>query len=176
MIGGVDAGSVEVLSAVRQAGLPCYALTNMEAETDPLRLERFPFLGWFDGTVVSGREEIAKPDHAILRRLLDRFGLRPDTTLMIDDTRGPASPRLQAHFAQGKLCRWPTLISMTISGGSIRCLGVLAEAPTMSVSLAQMPLIWRIRSLCPEVSSFWTWINSKAMVQGRCGRRTGGLS
>jgi 2-haloacid dehalogenase len=86
MIGGVDAGSVAVLRAVRQTGLPCYALTNMEAETYPLRLKRFPFLGWFDGTVVSGYEGVAKPDPAIFRRLLDRFGLTPDTTLMIDDT------------------------------------------------------------------------------------------
>ena len=87
MIGGVDAGSVEVLSAVRETGLPCYALTNMEAETYPLRLKRFPFLSWFDGTVVSGREGVAKPEPAIFRRLLDRFGLMPNTTLMIDDTK-----------------------------------------------------------------------------------------
>jgi haloacid dehalogenase-like hydrolase len=86
MIGGVDAGSVEVLRAVRETGLPCYALTNMEAETYPLRLKRFPFLGWFDGTVVSGREGVAKPEPAIFRQLLDRFGLTPNTTLMIDDT------------------------------------------------------------------------------------------
>src|SRR3984893_7418349 len=86
MIGGVDAGSVEVLRAVREAGLPCYALTNMEAETYPLRLKRFPFLGWFDGTVVSGRKGLAKPEPAIFTRLLDRFGLTPNTTLMIDDT------------------------------------------------------------------------------------------
>ena len=87
MIGGVDGGSMEVLRAVRETGLPCYALTNMEAETYPLRLKRFPFLGWFDGTVVSGREGVAKPEPAIFRRLLDRFGLTPNTTLMIDDAR-----------------------------------------------------------------------------------------
>jgi 2-haloacid dehalogenase len=87
MIGGVDAGSVEILRAVKETGLPCYALTNMEAETYPRRLERFPFLGWFDGTVVSGRERLAKPEPAIFLRLLDRFALTPGTTLMIDDTK-----------------------------------------------------------------------------------------
>ena len=87
MIDGVDAGSEEVLREVRASGLPCYALTNMEAETYPLRLERFPFLGWFDGTVVSGREGVAKPDPAVFVRLLDRFGLTPNTTLMIDDMK-----------------------------------------------------------------------------------------
>jgi 2-haloacid dehalogenase len=87
MIGGVDAGSVEILRALRGTPTPCYALTNMESETYPLRLERFPFLGWFDGTVVSGQEGMAKPDPAIFIRLLNRFGLTPSTTLMIDDTR-----------------------------------------------------------------------------------------
>jgi 2-haloacid dehalogenase len=87
MIGGVDTGSVEVLRAVRETGIPCYALTNMEAETYPLRLERFPFLSWFDGTVVSGREGVAKPEPAVFTRLLDRFGLQPRMTLMIDDTK-----------------------------------------------------------------------------------------
>ena len=87
MIGAIDAGSVEVLRAVRETGMPCYALTNMEAETYPLRLKRFPFLGWFDGTVVSGREGVAKPEPAVFMRLLDRFGLKSRTTLMIDDTK-----------------------------------------------------------------------------------------
>jgi 2-haloacid dehalogenase len=87
MIGGVDTGTVEVLRAVKETGLPCYALTNMEAETYPLRLRRFPFLRWFDGTVVSGQEGVAKPDPAIFTRLLDRFGLMAKTTLIIDDTQ-----------------------------------------------------------------------------------------
>ncbi len=86
MIGGVDTGSVDVLRAVKETGLPCYALTNMEAETYPLRFRRFPFLRWFDGTVVSGREGVAKPEPEIFTRMLDRFGLTARTTLMIDDT------------------------------------------------------------------------------------------
>jgi 2-haloacid dehalogenase len=85
MIGGVMVGTVDVLRAVMETGLPCYALTNMEAETYPLRLERFPFLDWFEGTVVSGREGVAKPEPAIFTHLLDRFDLTPRTTLMIDD-------------------------------------------------------------------------------------------
>lgn len=67
-------------STVRETGLRCYVLTNMEVETYPLRLKRFSFPGWFDGTVVSGREGVAKPDSAIFTRLLDRFGLAPNTT------------------------------------------------------------------------------------------------
>jgi 2-haloacid dehalogenase len=87
MIGDVDTGSVDILRALKDTGMPCYALTNMEAETYPLRLARFAFLGWFDGTVVSGQEGVAKPDPAIFTRLLDRFALPSRTTLMIDDTK-----------------------------------------------------------------------------------------
>ena len=86
MIGGEFSDVVEMLSALKQAGVPCYALTNMEAETYPLRLERYEFMGWFDGTVVSAHEGIAKPDPEIFRRLLERFGLRAERTVMVDDS------------------------------------------------------------------------------------------
>jgi 2-haloacid dehalogenase len=85
MVAGPIRESVEVLRDLKETGLPCYALTNMEAETYPLRLQRFPFLGWFDGTVVSGFERVAKPDPEIFVRLLDRYNLTASNTLMIDD-------------------------------------------------------------------------------------------
>ena len=86
MVAGPLDASVDILRSLKDRGLPCYALTNMEAETYPLRLARFDFLSWFDGTVVSSYEGIAKPDLEIFRRLLTRFHLRAATTLMIDDS------------------------------------------------------------------------------------------
>jgi 2-haloacid dehalogenase len=86
MISGPIDGTVAILSDLKSAGVPCYALTNMERETYPLRLQRFDFMGWFDGTVVSGFEGVAKPDLAIFELLLDRFGLGPSQTVMIDDS------------------------------------------------------------------------------------------
>ncbi len=97
MIAGPIPDTVELLRDLKAAGVPCYALTNMEAETYPLRLERFPFLGWFDGTVVSCFEGVAKPDAEIFKRLLSRFELAPASTLLIDD-----SPRnVRAALALG---------------------------------------------------------------------------
>jgi 2-haloacid dehalogenase len=97
MIAGPIQDTVELLRELKAAGVPCYALTNMEAETYPLRLERFPFLRWFDGTVVSCFEGVAKPDAEIFKRLLSRFGLTPASTLLIDD-----SPRnVRAALALG---------------------------------------------------------------------------
>lgn len=86
MISGPIYGSVEILGELRAAAVPCYGLTNMERETYPKRVERYPFLRWFDGTVVSGHEGIAKPDREIFERLLGRFQLEPGSTLMIDDS------------------------------------------------------------------------------------------
>jgi 2-haloacid dehalogenase len=83
--GPIDEG-LSLLRDLKAAGVPCYALTNMETETFPKRVERFPFLRWFDGTVVSGFEGVAKPDAEIFELLLERFGLTAGTTLFIDDS------------------------------------------------------------------------------------------
>ncbi len=86
MIGGPIPEGIHLLYQVTGSGLPCYALTNMEAETYPGRRDRFEFFGWFKGTVVSGLEGIAKPDRQIYERLLQRFGLDPAATLFTDDS------------------------------------------------------------------------------------------
>ena len=112
MISGPIVGSVELLAKLKDAGVPCYALTNMERETYPLRRKRFPFLGWFDGTVVSGFEGVAKPDPAIFELLLERFDLDRRATVLVDDS--PANVRaasivgLQAieFESPGRLREW----------------------------------------------------------------------
>jgi 2-haloacid dehalogenase len=86
MISGPISDAVEVLRDLKEAGVPCYALTNMEVWTYPQRLERFPFLRWFDGSVVSAFEGVAKPDVEIFELLMRRFDLTPATTLLIDDS------------------------------------------------------------------------------------------
>jgi 2-haloacid dehalogenase len=86
MIGGAIDETVSILSELRAAGVRCYVLSNMEPETFPLRLERFEFLHWFDGHVISGLEGLVKPDPKIFRRMLRRFDLQPSRTVFIDDS------------------------------------------------------------------------------------------
>jgi 2-haloacid dehalogenase len=86
MLGGEIRGTVELLAELRAAGTPLYALTNWSAETFAIARERFGFLSWFDGVLVSGEERIIKPDPAIFRLLLERFGLAPEATFYIDDS------------------------------------------------------------------------------------------
>jgi 2-haloacid dehalogenase len=86
MIAGTIDGSIEILRDLKGADVRCYALTNMEAETYPLRVARFGFMRWFDGTVVSAHEGVIKPERDIFERLLTRYQLEPARTLMIDDS------------------------------------------------------------------------------------------
>jgi 2-haloacid dehalogenase len=86
MVAGPIDGTVELLRALRAKGVPCYALTNMERETYPGRVDRYPFMRWFEGTVVSAYENLIKPDPRIFELLLDRFALEPGETAMIDDS------------------------------------------------------------------------------------------
>jgi 2-haloacid dehalogenase len=121
MVGGPIDGTVAILAELRARGVPCYALTNMEAETYPLRRERFEFLRWFDGTVVSAQEGTVKPDPEIFRRLLDRFGLVAERTLMVDDAeRNIAAARSlgmqTVHFrSPDQLREW--LVAAGLLGG-----------------------------------------------------------
>lgn len=62
-----------------------YALTNWSAETMPMARSLFPFLEEFEGMIVSGLEKVKKPDPAIYRILFERFDLRPDQCVFIDD-------------------------------------------------------------------------------------------
>jgi 2-haloacid dehalogenase len=60
-------------------------LTNWSEETFKIAYEKFPFFKEFDGIVVSGQEKILKPDKRIYYRLLDRYNLKVENTVYIDD-------------------------------------------------------------------------------------------
>jgi 2-haloacid dehalogenase len=86
MLAGEIPGSVAVLAELRAAGMPTYALTNWSAETFRIARERFGFLDWFCGVLVSGEEQMIKPDPRFFRLLVERFGLVPETTFYVDDS------------------------------------------------------------------------------------------
>jgi 2-haloacid dehalogenase len=88
MIRGQIDGTVEILAELQSAGLPCFALSNMEPDRYVLRRDRFPFMRWFDGAVISGIEGVAKPDRQIFEILLERHDLAPGRTAFIDDSPG----------------------------------------------------------------------------------------
>ena len=85
MMPGPIAGSVEILAELRDRGTPLYALTNFSAETYPPARERFAFLSWFCGILVSGEVKVIKPDPQIFQLLIERFDIDPYGAVYIDD-------------------------------------------------------------------------------------------
>ncbi|MBA2761145.1 MAG: HAD family phosphatase [Segetibacter sp.] len=86
MLGGPITGTVEILRQLKQSGkYKLYALTNWSHELFPVALQRYEFLHWFDGRIVSGEEKMRKPQPEFYRVLLDRFNIEPHTALFIDD-------------------------------------------------------------------------------------------
>jgi 2-haloacid dehalogenase len=86
MLGGPIPGTVEIFRQLKESGrYRLYALTNWSHELFPIALERYEFLHWFDGRVVSGEEKMRKPFPEFYRLTLERFGLKAEDTLFIDD-------------------------------------------------------------------------------------------
>ena len=86
MLGGPMHETVNILRNVKQQEhLSLYALTNWSHETFPVALERFEFLQWFEGIVVSGEEKTRKPFPEFYQKLLERYNIDPPRAIFIDD-------------------------------------------------------------------------------------------
>jgi 2-haloacid dehalogenase len=85
MIAGPITASVEILAELRDRGTPLYGLTNFSAETYAPARERFEFLSWFRGILVSGEVKMIKPDPEIFQLLIARFAIDPEGAVYIDD-------------------------------------------------------------------------------------------
>ena len=88
MLTGAIQGTVDILEKfIKNENYKVVALTNWSSETFPVALERYEFLHWFDGIVVSGTEKCKKPEDEIYNILLDRYNLSPEESLFIDDNK-----------------------------------------------------------------------------------------
>ncbi len=87
MINGVFYDTVDIVKDLKAKGYPLYALTNWEAETFVWTRKTFPFLSLFEGIVVSGEEKLIKPDARLYNVLLERYNLKPEDCIYIDDNK-----------------------------------------------------------------------------------------
>lgn len=110
MLGGPIAESVALLRELRDGGTRLLALTNWSRETFPIARERYDFLSWFEGILVSGDEGVIKPDPAIYRLLISRFDVDVTRAVFTDDNirnvEGARQAGLQAlHFTGAQQLR-----------------------------------------------------------------------
>lgn len=84
-IPGPVPGVHALVDELAQRDVPLYAITNFGVEFWDLFRPTAPVFDHFRDIVVSGAEQLLKPDPAIYRLALKRFGLEPGSALFIDD-------------------------------------------------------------------------------------------
>ena len=100
MLGGAKEETVEILRKYSQdPNYEIYALTNWSAETFPFAQERFEFLKWFKGILVSGEEGMKKPSKDIYELLLNRFTIDPTQSIFIDDSLRNVKAAIEAGIS-----------------------------------------------------------------------------
>lgn len=84
MLKGEIPGTVAILHKLKEK-YTLYGLTNWSSETIDIAYKRFSFFQEFEGIVVSGTEKLIKPDKRIFQLLLDRYSIKAEESIFIDD-------------------------------------------------------------------------------------------
>lgn len=87
MLGYTHQDTLKILQACTEH--PDYrvlALTNWSAETFPKARQKFGWLEWFEGILVSGAEGMRKPFPEIYELLIDRYEVNRERAVFIDDS------------------------------------------------------------------------------------------
>lgn len=91
-LAGIPGKRLEMLRRMRMAGYRIFVLSNTNPVmfhswiADAFRAEGGTINDYFDGIVTSFAEFMCKPDVDIFRIVMRRYGLNPQTTLMLDDS------------------------------------------------------------------------------------------
>ena len=96
-INGTFDNTLAVVAELRDRGVPLYVISNWSAETWH-HAENYPFLTWFYGVVISGREQVTKPDRLIFEITCKRYKLTPARCVFIDDVDDNASTARNLGF------------------------------------------------------------------------------
>ena len=85
-IPGPIEGMPELVAALDAAGVPLFAITNFSDEFfAPFRAQEAALFDRFRDIVVSGAERLVKPHAPIYELALERFGLKAEEALFVDD-------------------------------------------------------------------------------------------
>lgn len=84
-ITGEIAGMAAIVDGLAARGVPLFAITNFSAEFWPAFRATARLIDPMRDVIVSGAERLVKPDPAIYRLALTRFGLAPGDALFVDD-------------------------------------------------------------------------------------------
>lgn len=120
-IPGPIPGMMAIVDELDAAGVPLFAITNFSGEFfAPFRAREAALFDRFRDIVVSGDERLVKPDPAIYRLALRRFGLSAEQALFVDDNdaniAGARSVGIHAHHFRDSV----TLRAALVDSGLLR--------------------------------------------------------
>ena len=120
-IGDPMPGMIALVEELDAKGVPLFAITNFSHEFwPPFRTREAAVLDRFRDIVVSGEEQLTKPDPAIYHLALDRFGLPAADAVFIDDRADNVAGANGVGMTGLQFVDAPTL------RGQLRDLGLLA--------------------------------------------------
>jgi 2-haloacid dehalogenase len=97
--------SVRLMRALRERGLPVFALTNFGIGTWEIATPVYPFLTEFDRLYISGHMQVTKPAARIYEMVEQDCGLSPEALLFADDRpeniAAAAARGWQVHLFEG---------------------------------------------------------------------------
>jgi putative hydrolase of the HAD superfamily len=77
--------NVRLLPELKKHGFRVYYLSNFHLDTFEIVRNDYYFFRYFDGGVISADIKLSKPDIKIYRHFLDKYSLKPEECLYIDD-------------------------------------------------------------------------------------------
>lgn len=78
--------NVAVLKKLKDKGYNLYYLSNFHMLAFENVTKRHDFFKFFDGGVVSYEEKLLKPEEDIYNKLVERYTLKPNESVFVDDT------------------------------------------------------------------------------------------
>lgn len=78
--------NVTVLRQLYEMGYPLYILSNFHIEAYERVCRENEFMSYFKGGIISAKEHVLKPSLEIFHLLLDRYHLKAEECLFIDDS------------------------------------------------------------------------------------------
>lgn len=78
--------SIKILQALKNAGYNTYYLSNFHMLAFEYVTKEYDFFRCFDGGVVSYEEKLLKPEEGIYKRLVEKYSIKPEESVFIDDT------------------------------------------------------------------------------------------
>ncbi len=80
-------GNVEVLKKLKKNGFKVFYLSNFHLAAFEYVTKKHNFFELFDGGVVSYKEKLLKPEQEIYEKILDKYELKPQETVFVDDMK-----------------------------------------------------------------------------------------